>query len=295
MNILERCPLCSSKEIELFIKSMDYSTSKEKFNISNCKECGFHFTNPRPKESDIGKYYISDKYISHTNEKKGLFNLLYQTVRKFAVKSKTSLLLNTVKTKTHLDIGCGTGEFLNACKTLGIKTIGIEPSDDARSKAIDNYKLDVRKETNLKIFDKNTFNSISMWHVLEHVYDIHETVENLSVILEPNGYVIVAVPNHRSFDAKYYKKFWAAWDLPIHMSHFCPLTIEKLFTEKGFKLTKKTGMKFDAFYVSLLSNEYKTGHKNYIKGFLIGLISNFLALIKVFEYSSTIYIFKNHK
>ena len=139
------------------------------------------------------------------------------------------------------------------------------------------------------------FDSVSMWHVIEHIYDIHKTVIHLSDIIKNNGFAIVAVPNNKSFDAKYYKKFWAAWDLPIHINHFCPSTIEKLFTTKGFTLENKIGMKYDAFYVSLLSNEYKSGKKQYIKGFIIGAISNILAFLKIYEFSSTIYIFKNHK
>ena len=134
-----------------------------------------------------------------------------------------------------------------------------------------------------------------MWHVLEHIYNIHKTVNSLSKILKNDGVAIVAVPNNKSYDSKYYKKYWAAWDLPIHINHFCPETIERLFKTSGFTLEKKIGMKYDAFYVSILSNEYKSGRKQYLKGFVIGLISNILAYLRIYEFSSTIYIFRNHK
>ena len=292
---LDKCPLCNSQNIKFWLKSNDYSTSKKDFSIYRCEGCTFTFTNPRPYEKNIGEYYLSDSYLSHTNKKKGLFNTLYQLVRKKAIKSKTNLLQKTTKTKHHLDIGCGTGEFLNACKKSGIKTVGIEPSKNARKMAMENYQLDVRENTDINQFDNNTFDSLSMWHVLEHIYDINNTVKSLSKIIKNNGYAIIAVPNHKSYDAKFYKKYWAAWDLPIHLNHFCPITVVKLFKENGFSMEKKIGMKYDSFYVSLLSNEYKSGRKQYIKGFIVGLISNILAYLNLYEFSSTIYIFKNHK
>ena len=292
---LDKCPLCDNKNINLFLKSKDYSTSKELFNIEKCNACDFLFTNPRPKEEKIGDYYISENYLSHTNKKEGLFNTLYQIVRKIAIRSKTKLLVKTIKPKSHLDIGCGTGEFLKSCKDRGVNVTGIEPSESARKMAINNYGLDIKENTDLNQFDNNTFDSVSMWHVLEHIYNIHETVNSLSKILKNDGVAIVAVPNHKSYDSKYYKKYWAAWDLPIHINHFCPETIERLFKTNGFTLEKKIGMKYDAFYVSILSNEYKNGMKQYLKGFVIGLISNILAYLKIYEFSSTIYIFRNHK
>ena len=145
---LDKCPLCNSQNIKFWLKSNDYSTSKKDFSIYRCEGCTFTFTNPRPYEKNIGEYYLSDSYLSHTNKKKGLFNTLYQLVRKKAIKSKTNLLQKTTKTKHHLDIGCGTGEFLSACKKSGIKTVGIEPSKNARKMAIENYQLDVRELLN---------------------------------------------------------------------------------------------------------------------------------------------------
>jgi 2-polyprenyl-3-methyl-5-hydroxy-6-metoxy-1,4-benzoquinol methylase len=292
---LKECPICSSEKLTCFMESFDYSVSKEAFIIDECLDCNFLFTNPRPNEEDMGSYYISENYISHTDNKIGLFNFLYQTVRKYAIKSKTRLLTKTTKTKRHLDIGCGTGEFLYSCVNQGIECYGIEPSKIAREKAKQNYGLNVTENTDLSQFETNTFDSVSMWHVLEHLYDLNSTIKKISNIIAKNGRIIIAVPNHGSFDAKLYKKWWAAWDLPIHLNHFSASNIEMLLKHYDFILEKKIGMKFDSFYVSLLSNQYKSGKKQYLKGFVIGLISNISALLRLTEYSSTIYIFKNKK
>ena len=231
-------------------------------------------------------------YISHTNNTKGFFNWMYHTVRKYAIGTKLNLLKKTSKNKNHLDIGCGTGEFLNACKNAGYNTTGIEPSELAREQAINNFKLSVSEDTNLGQFQENQFDSISMWHVLEHVPYLNKTIEEFNRILSKNGKVIIAVPNHKSWDAQHYKGFWAGWDVPIHLWHFSKLSIEKLFLKYNFKLIEKKPMLFDSFYVSLLSEEFKTGKKNFVKGFIIGLISNVIGIFTNKGCSSIIYVFE---
>ena len=258
MKELSNCPVCSGGDFLSLLICNDYSTTKEDFTIVSCNSCDFTFTNPRPTDENLGKYYLSDKYISHINTSKGLFENLYQIVRKYAIVQKLKLLVSFSESKNHLDIGCGTGEFLNACKNAGFRTKGVEPSELARKQAIKNYNLDIYENTDLSQFENSSFHTITMWHVLEHVPNLNETIENFSRILEKNGSVIIAVPNLKSWDAKYYKEFWAAWDVPIHLWHFSKKTIEHLFKNHGFTLVKTKPMIFDSFYVSLLSEEFKT-------------------------------------
>ena len=292
MILLGNCPLCSGSNLLKKFDCIDHSTSKEKFTIVSCETCEFTFTNPRPKDNSLGEYYESDMYISHTNNNKGLFNWMYHTVRKYAIGTKLNLLKRTSKNKNHLDIGCGTGEFLNACKNAGYKTKGIEPSKLAREQAIKNFNLSVSENTNLNQFKNNQFDSISMWHVLEHVPSVNKTIEEFNRILSKNGKVIIAVPNHKSWDAKYYREFWAGWDVPIHLWHFSNLSIEKLFLKYNFELIEKKSMLFDSFYVSLLSEEFKNGRKNFVNGFIIGLISNVIGIFTKRGCSSIIYVFE---
>ena len=292
MKLLNNCPICSGNNLLKKLECIDQSTSKEKFTIVSCETCDFTFTNPRPKNNSLGGYYNSEMYISHTNNKKGLFNWMYHTIRKYAIETKLQLLKRTSKNKNHLDIGCGTGEFLNACKNAGYNTKGIEPSELAREQAIKNFNLSVSENTNLDQFQNNQFDSISMWHVLEHVSSLNKTIEEFNRILSEKGKVIIAVPNHKSWDAKYYKEFWAGWDVPIHLWHFSKLSIEELFLKYNFKLIEKKPMLFDSFYVSLLSEEFKTGKKNFVKGFIIGLISNVIGIFTNKGCSSIIYVFE---
>jgi len=292
MILLTKCPLCNSKNLKENFRCTDFSTSKETFIIVSCETCGFLLTNPRPETKNIHKYYDSSSYISHTNKKEGFFNWMYQTVRKHSIKKKVSLLKRFVKTGYHLDIGCGTGEFLYACKKSGFKTKGIEPAKIAREQAIKNFDLDVSEKTKLEYFKPNSFDSISMWHVIEHVEDIKKTISNLSKILKSNGFLIVAVPNHKSWDASFYKEFWAAWDVPIHFWHFSKETISVLFKKYSLELITTKPLIFDSFYISILSEKFKTNKVNYVKSFFIGLISNFFGFFTKNGYSSQIYIFK---
>lgn len=293
MEILDCCPICGHKESMHFLMCIDYTVSKKNFDIVSCKSCGFYFTNPRPEAKDIGRYYQSEDYISHSNSKKGLFNKLYQMVRNYTIAQKLSLINKHVSRGTILDIGCGTGEFLNYCKQKNWETFGIEPGLEARNFAEKNYKLTVGTEEQIKEIADNSKDVITMWHVLEHVHQLNDRVMELKRIIKPNGVVIIAVPNCSSYDAIYYKEHWAAYDLPRHLYHFTPKNIIELFQKHGFKNIEIHPMKFDSFYVSMLSEKYKNGKINYLSSILMGLKSNLSAATKKnHSYSSQIYVFK---
>ena len=299
METLTNCPICSGNIFKPFISCVDYTVSRETFQVAQCEECGFRFTNPRPDENAIGKYYESEEYISHSGTSRGVVNKIYGMVRNYTIGQKVKLInkqfLNPkLPIRNVLDIGCGTGEFLNACKQNGWNVTGIEPSEVARKHAKENFGIEPLAPEKLFEISEKKFNVITMWHVLEHVHQLHKTIEQINKILADDGVLIVAVPNCNSFDAKKYGEHWAAWDLPRHIYHFTKKDIEKLFSRFGFKLQEVLPMKFDSYYVSLLSEKYKTGSSNLIAGFFSGLKSNLNARGEN-GYSSQIYILKKNK
>jgi 2-polyprenyl-3-methyl-5-hydroxy-6-metoxy-1,4-benzoquinol methylase len=290
---LEKCIVCGSSQFEPFLVCKDYTVSQESFNIVSCKSCGFKFTNPRPENSVIGDYYKAEEYVSHSNTTKGVVNKLYHSVRNYTLKQKLKLISSYVSRGTMLDYGCGTGMFLNVCKNDGWETYGMEPDDNARKMSIEKG-LDVfsdKDKVSDRIADKK-FNAITLWHVLEHVTDMEATLSFFKSKLNDDGVLIIAVPNHVSYDAQYYKEFWAAYDVPRHLHHFDINSMTSLVEKAGFKFQESKPMKFDSFYVSMLSEKYKTGSVNLVKAFLVGLTSNFKAK-DTHSYSSTIYIFKH--
>lgn len=276
---------------KLFLTIKDHSVSKENFELYRDESLDLVYTHPQPSEKDLPKYYESDDYISHTDGKRSLFEKAYHFVKNIALKNKLNLINNLQLNKgSLLDIGAGTGDFLSVANTNGWKTTGIEPSEKAKSIAI---KKGVSFAENSSILENNSFDVITMWHVLEHVPNIENQIKELKRLLKPNGTILIAVPNFNSFDAKHYGVFWAAFDVPRHLWHFSKTAIQKLFEKEEMKLVEVLPMKFDAFYVSLLSEKYKSGKMNYFKAFLIGLQSNWKAK-QNFEYSSHIYVIKNH-
>ncbi len=292
METLSNCPICNSSQTNPFLVCKDHTVSRETFNIVQCNSCGFKFTNPRPEENKLGDYYKSEDYVSHSNTKKGFINSTYQMVRKYTLLKKLQLISKYFKTGNILDIGCGTGEFLNTCKHAKWKTTGIEPSPDARKMAIENYGLDVKDEPEIKNLLPESFDIISMWHVLEHVPKLNERVEDLKRLLKPNGIIIIAVPNCNSLDAKIYQENWAAYDVPRHLYHFTPKDIESVFKKHDLKMFKVLPMVFDSFYVSMLSEKIKTGKPNILKAVWIGFRSNMAAIKTGKTYSSQIYLIR---
>jgi 2-polyprenyl-3-methyl-5-hydroxy-6-metoxy-1,4-benzoquinol methylase len=274
-----------------FLTVKDYSVSKETFDLYYDETLDMLITHPQPRLESLGKYYESEDYISHTDNKRSLFEKLYHFIKNIALKNKLNLINSQQPTKGNLlDIGAGTGDFLSVAKKDGWKITGVEPSDRAKAIAKNKGVSFVSETSEL---ENQSFDIITMWHVLEHVPDLDKQIKELKRLLKPTGTLLIAVPNFKSFDAKYYGKFWAAYDVPIHFWHFSKTAIQILFEKEEMKLEKVLPMKFDSFYVSLLSEKYKSGKMNFIKAFIIGLQSNWNAK-KALEYSSHIYILKNN-
>lgn len=275
-----------------FLTVKDHSVSEEIFELYHDETLDMLITSPQPDLENLGKYYESEDYISHTDNKRSLFEKVYHFVKNIALKNKLNLINAEQSQKGKiLDIGAGTGDFLLTAKNDGWETVGVEPSDRAKNIA---KQKGISFVNEMDSLEKNSFDVITMWHVLEHVPNLEEQIKELKRLLKPSGTLIVAVPNFKSFDAKHYKEFWAAYDVPIHFWHFSKTAIQKLFAKENIKLEKVLPMKFDSFYVSLLSEKYKTGKMNYIKAFFIGLQSNWKAKQNS-EYSSRIYILKNNQ
>lgn len=273
-----------------FLTVTDYSVSKEIFDLYHDESLDMLITSPQPSLDTLGKYYESVDYISHTDSKRSLFEKAYHFVKNIALKNKLNLINSLQPNKGRiLDIGAGTGDFLSVAKQDGWQTIGVEPSDKAKTIAKNKGVAFVELTSEI---ESHSFDIITMWHVLEHVPNLDNQIKELKRLLKPNGTLIVAVPNFKSFDAKHYGKFWAAYDVPIHFWHFSKKAIKMLFEKEGMQLVKILPMKFDSFYVALLSEKYKTGKMNFIKAFFVGLQSNWKAK-KNLEYSSHIYVLKN--
>lgn len=292
-ELLSSCPVCNGNALPKYMECRDHSVSKEIFQLAKCSDCGLIFTNPRPSPGEIGKYYQSDEYISHTNSSKGIQNKLYKIARKYAIGGKLKLINSLpVESKNLLDYGCGTGEFLAAAKANGWNVTGMEPDSGAREKAEQNHGLSVLPPEKLSEIPDASLDVITLWHVLEHVHDLQETVNQFSRCLKSDGHLIIAVPNADSNDAKAYGPAWAAYDVPRHLYHFTLPVMKRLIEAHSFELKSAKGMFFDPFYISLLSEKYKYGSVNPIRAAWNGMMTNLKGSSDKKQHSSLLYVFQ---
>ena len=287
---VDECPLCREKFLKPFLLCKDHTVSGELFHVEQCANCGMTLTNPRPAMDEAGGYYQSSQYISHSSKSSSLIDRIYLIIRYFTIIWKYRLVKPYLQNNTLLDIGCGTGNFAGYCKTHQIDAYGIEPSSEARTKTT---------EQRIKVFEALEelpdvkFSVITLWHVLEHIYSLHDTLAKIKNLLADNGIIFIAVPNLESEDAKHYKEFWAGYDVPRHVWHFSKNSMEDLLLKSGLKLVHKEPLKLDAYYVSMLSEKYKAQGKlsivNSMKAVFYAIKSNWKAKSKL-NYSSIIYM-----
>lgn len=288
----DSCPCCGQKNIVRVFSVEDYTVSHELFEIWECKSCTLRFTQNIPDADAIGAYYQSENYISHSDTSEGFINKLYHTVRNRTLGEKRKLVekMTGKSSGKILDIGCGTGAFLSIMREAGWQITGLEPDATARQKAKELYQLEIESAENFFSLPEKTFDAITMWHVLEHVHQLHNYIAQAKKLLKPGGKLFIAVPNYTSEDETVYKQYWAAYDVPRHLYHFSPQAMQTLLKLHGININSMKPMWYDSFYVSMLSEQYKNGKSNILKAFMNGAISNLKSIGAVKKCSSVIYV-----
>jgi len=294
MVVYSQCPVCGGTNIQFVFDVRDFTVSGDTFPVFECADCTARFTNNVPSEDEIGAYYKSEDYISHSETSKGIVNTLYHTIRRYTLQKKKNLVHHESGKDNGniLDLGSGTGALPEVMKTAGWLVKGLEPDENAR-KIAETRGVDVSSINQFFHLPENSFDVITMWHVLEHVHRLHEYFEHFQKILKPDGVLVIAIPNYTSQDALHYRSFWAAYDVPRHLYHFSPNSIRVLTEKHGFKVDSIKPMWFDSFYVSMLSEKYKkNGSIGLIKAVWNGFISNANAVSDTGKCSSLIYVIR---
>ena len=286
-----KCPWCGSDKAQINLWLRDEFLTKEDFHICECLNCGLLYTMPRPSKDKIGAYYKSEEYYSHQENTKGFIPKVYEKVKKVNLKHKYNLATNGLPVGKMLDIGCGVGDFLHTAEMHGWECTGVEPSEDAKAIAQKRMHGEIFSSEELENMPDGSFDLITMWHVLEHVDDLKWQVEQLHRLIKPNGRVVIALPNYKSYDGQYYKELWAAYDVPRHLNHFSKTTLTKIFKTNGLELIKMDKLRWDAYYISYMSEQYKLHSLPLIRGVYRGWISNCKAR-RSGEWSSLVYVFE---
>ena len=287
---LEKCPVCSGGSLNPFLVVKDHSVSGESFKLVKCAGCSLVMTQSHPDQSSIGPYYASEDYISHSNTSKGLVNRLYHLVRKYMLGKKRQVVESYHQSGKLLDIGAGTGYFAAHMRDAGWQVTGLEPDSGARKVAAEQLNLTLQPIEKLDHIAQDTFDAVTMWHVLEHVHALNDNMVRIKSILKDDGLLVIAVPNYTSRDAGKYGEYWAAYDVPRHLWHFSPEAMRHLLDRHGFRLSGLKSMPFDPFYVSLLSEKYKNSALGLVRGGMAGFLSNLRAMGNKDRASSVIYI-----
>jgi SAM-dependent methyltransferase len=288
------CPLCSSEKIKSHLNCTDYFISREPFALFKCSDCSLVFTQNYPEEAEIGNYYESDDYISHSDTSEGITNKLYRIARNVMLRIKKSKIIKATGLKSGriLDIGSGTGHFALTMKRAGWKVTGIEINKKARDFAKSQFELDTVDPKEIAGLEANSFDCITLWHVLEHFHDLNKYLSDILHLLKPGGICVIAVPNCNSADADYYAKYWAAYDVPRHLWHFNDASFRLLADKSGFKLEATGKLPLDVFYISILSEKYKGTKLFFISGVLKALWFAFLSFFNNKKSSSVIYFLR---
>lgn len=291
------CPVCNGTAHRFVFQCKDHSISGKTFDIWQCNKCTHRFTFPVPPENEIGRYYQADHYISHSDTNEGFINRLYKIARRFTLSEKRRFVQRQTGLASGqlLDLGCGTGAFLHEMETNGWQTTGLEPDYNAREKALQLYRLSVHEPSHLFHLPEGSFDAVTMWHVMEHVYDLHGYMAQIKKLLRPNGILVIAVPNYTSRDATHYRSHWAAYDVPRHLHHFSPQSMQQLADEEGYAVIKRKPMWLDAYYIALLSEQYLNGKTDFIAATWQATRSNLATLANRSRCSSLIYVLKNAK
>ena len=291
---IDTCPLCGGHSLKHAMTCTDHYASGEQFEVVRCVSCGFLFTQNAPVEAEIGRYYDTPDYISHSNTQKGMMNRIYHRVRQWMLVRKAALVkrISKMEKGSLLDYGTGTGYFAHTMQECGWKVEAIEKNEKARAFAKETFNLEVKAEEALLRYADHSFDVITLWHVMEHLEHLNEMWQTLHRLIKERGVLIVAVPNPTSYDAEKYREWWAAYDVPRHLWHFSPAAIQQFGTKHGFVLEEHRPMPFDAFYVSMLTEKYKGNKVSFLKGMAVGTIAWFHALFRKERSSSMIYVFR---
>lgn len=294
MEKLTTCLVCGKNNFTTELICKDFVATNEHFELNRCESCSFLFTNPRPNSNEIGKYYQSDKYVSHAGKKEG-FGLIYKVydlVRNYSIKTKIDLIKKYNSSGNLMDLGCGLGYFLHgAIEDKTFNCVGVDVSDDAIKYVKSTFGYVVKNENELDSFDKSSFDVITQWHVMEHVHFLNERMVQLYKLLKQEGTMFIAVPNSDSWDAKNYKEYWDGYDVPRHLYHFNQNSFKSLMEKHGFKIVETKPLLFDAPYISMRSEIHKKNNLTMIRGAINGLISNNNAKTNG-NYSSLLFVVK---
>lgn len=246
------CDLCGSADARRVyrVRDTNYGTAGE-FDIVQCAACRLVYLNPRPEPSRYAEIYPEATYDPFDDMQR-----IGQARPNAMQRARARRLTHIVGIGRVLDVGCGTGLFLQAMRDAGWECLGVEPSPRASEFARTRLQLDVRQGTLFDVDATESFDLITFWDVLEHTPSPRAVLLRAYELLLPRGFVAISLPNWDSIERRIFGAEWIALDAPRHFYHFAPNTLRRLLSACGFEIVS---LDTRAPVMSLASNVLRWG------------------------------------
>lgn len=231
------CPVCHSENNTKLLSGTDrIRGSEDDFTLVTCNDCGLIFLNPRPDAGELAEHY-DEGYREWQAPTSGFTSFF----RRAGVRRKVAAVAGEAGRGRVLDVGCGYGDFLAEAARSGFETFGTELDFDQADRAARASGAQVKAGTLESCgFPPSSFDVITMWHVLEHLPDPVGSLKAASELLKPGGAIVVAVPDAGSRAARFFKEYWAGYDMPRHLMDFSAPVLEATLRRAGFQPAKRS-------------------------------------------------------
>ena len=233
------CDLCGSGASTPVLTGPDrVSWLGGQFTLVRCQVCGLLYQNPRPTAQAITAFYERgyDPYVMVPEEER---STIRRWRRRFGMEGRCKPILDRKPPGRLLDVGCGTGIFLDAMRRHGWQVQGVELNEGAAQYSRDRLGLDVfAGPLEQAHYPDNTFDVVTLWDVLEHLPSPRLALQTFRRILKLDGLLVFRVPNAGSLDARLFGRYWAGWDLPRHYYAYDPQSARRLLDQSGFEVLK---------------------------------------------------------
>jgi SAM-dependent methyltransferase len=238
------CIVCEKDDTREILSGHDsrYGVSDEVFIVVRCNVCGLVYVNPRPAKDEIGRYYPPNYRTRETVQSSASVE---RRTRKYAEKRSALLFRNPWYIEldagmTVLDAGCGAGEFLARAKALGCDAHGVDIDEATSTFLRETMHLNVM-QCDIDAgtpFQTDFFDIVVMRHSLEHAHNPLNALREVRRIMKPTGLLVIGVPNIESLVSKITREKWKDLDIPRHLFHFSPSTLQALSHKAGLSVER---------------------------------------------------------
>ena len=231
------CNNCGADDTSIVFEGSDWLHAiPGRFTLVRCRHCGLIYLNPRPTPEGMAAYYPED-YEAHIGTQKQRLSWIRRLDYEYGIHKRHRAIMRYTQTGHMLDVGCGSGAFLDGMRQRGWSVAGIEPSDRAAGYAKQTLGLQIQ---NTVLEDAElapeSFDLVTMWNVLEHLSDPQESLRRVGEALRPDGLLVFAIPNLDSLDRILFKQYWAGYDLPRHLYTFPADVLERMVRAVGLEI-----------------------------------------------------------